>query len=179
MGAYWLFKGYNPNAARTHARAFLCDLLTDRPTTFMVNGDTAIVLEDGHEYLWVAGAWADQGAVISGGGGGGGPEYDNGNSGAAITIDLANGTQQLLTLTDDAVITFDATGAAAGTIYLVRMVQAGNDGWYPTYAGIDDGRWLSATTAPDPNTDDLGETLLILYYDGVHLLQSSNKVGTT
>lgn len=73
--------------------------------------------------------------VLSSSNGAGGSvfaEYNAGNSGASITLDWANGTQQILTLTNNAVISF--TNPSAGGKYYVVLVQDGTGGRVPTYA---------------------------------------------
>lgn len=54
-------------------------------------------------------------------------EYDNGNSGAAATIDWKNGNRQKITLTDDCTLTFIAPYGAAGGLFL-RVIQDGTGG---------------------------------------------------
>ena len=55
------------SATRKTRRRFMCDLLSERPTTGLITGDRIVVLEDGHQYQWAAG-WTDLGAVLGGGG---------------------------------------------------------------------------------------------------------------
>ena len=60
-------------------------------------------------------------------------EYNAGDSGAAITIQWANGPQQILTLTDNAAITL--LGGVPGTEYRLLMIEGGPGGWQPTFDG--------------------------------------------
>lgn len=102
-------------------------------------------------------------------------EYDNGNSGAAKTIDWANGSQQRVTLNANTTLTVN-TPTYAG-FYQLRLVQDGTGSRTVTWSGLTSTRWLGATAAPSPNTAANGETIVTIYYNGTNLTQSLSKVG--
>lgn len=105
-------------------------------------------------------------------------EYNNGNSGTAKTVTLANGQKQKITLTDNATITIDFTGAAV-TTYQLRLIQDSGGGNTVTWSGLSASRWLGASTTPAINTDGNGETIVSIFYDGTNAVQSCVKVGAT
>lgn len=61
-------------------------------------------------------------------------EYDNGNSGAAKTIDFNNGKRQKLTLTDNCTLTFTAVAGSNLTFTtLLKIIQDGTGNWNLTF----------------------------------------------
>lgn len=107
-------------------------------------------------------------------------EYDNGNSGASITIDFANGAMQKVTLNSATPAITIANGPAAGRFRL-KVVQDGSGGRVPSWAGTNysASRWLFTATAPGVNLDINGETFVFFDWDGSKWYQSLAKVGTT
>lgn len=59
--------------------------------------------------------------------------YDAGNSGAAKTIDWANGQKQKVTMTDNC--TFSFTNMVAGATYTLYLIQDGTGGRTHTWTG--------------------------------------------
>lgn len=104
-------------------------------------------------------------------------EYDNGNSGAADTIDFANGQNQKSTLTGDAALTIAAAPGVGH--YQLRLIQDATGGRVPTFVGISAARWLNSSTQPAFNTAAAGETILTFYWDGAAYTIGMQKVGTT
>lgn len=105
-------------------------------------------------------------------------EYNNGNSGTAKTITLANGQKQKLTLTGNLTLTISLTNARPGN-YQIRLIQDGTGGrTLAAISGLSASRWLGATSQPAHNTAIAGETVLSIYYDGANCIQSMSKVGT-
>ncbi len=106
-----------------------------------------------------------------------GTPYDNGNSGAAKTITLANGLKQKITLNAATpALTFDFTGAPTAT-YLIKIVQDATGGRVPSYVGLSSTNWLSSATQPGINLTASKETMLGIYWDGTEAVQSISKVG--
>lgn len=103
-------------------------------------------------------------------------EYDNGNSGAATTITLANGQKQKVTLNSNTTLTVSFTGAAVGT-YQLRLIQDGTGGRTLAWSGLSASRWLGAAAAPAINAAASGETIVNIFYDGTNAVQSLAKVG--
>ena len=104
-------------------------------------------------------------------------EYDNGNSGTAKTVTLANGQKQKLTLTGNLTLTISFTNALPGS-YQIRLIQDGTGGrTLAAISGLSASRWLGSTTQPLHNTAIAGETVLTIYYDGTNAIQSMVKVG--
>jgi hypothetical protein len=104
-------------------------------------------------------------------------EYDNGNSGAADTINFANGQNQKSTLTGDAVLTINAAPGVGH--YQLRLIQDGTGGRVPTFVGISNSRWLNSASQPAFNTAANGETILTFYWDGSAYTIGMQKTGTT
>lgn len=79
-------------------------------------------------------------------------EFDNGNSGAAKTIDFNNGQKQKCTLTDNCVITVTAPSAGVGN-FQVRFIQGTIGGHIPsfptnwTWSNNSDPEWPTAAGA--------------------------------
>ena len=91
-------------------------------------------------------------------------EFDNGNSGSAVTIDWNNGRHQKLTLTDDCAITFTDPQFVGG--YSLRIVQGG--------AGNHDITAIPGIFPASEPTWNQGETddqnLLSIYHDGTNYI---------
>ena len=104
-------------------------------------------------------------------------EYDNGNSGAADSIDFANGQNQKSTLTGDAALTIAAAPGVGH--YQLRLIQDGTGGRVPTFIGVSSSRWLNSSTQPAFNTAAAGETILTFYWDGAKYTIGAQKVGAT
>lgn len=105
-----------------------------------------------------------------------GSEIDNGNSGAAKTIVVANGQKQKLTLNAACTITIDSTGLLVGN-YQLRLIQDATGGRTVAWSGLSASRWLGSTIAPAINSVPNGETLVSMFWDGVNFTQSLAKVG--
>lgn len=102
-------------------------------------------------------------------------EYDNGNSGAAKSIDWANGAQQKVTLNSNTTITI-GTPTYAGH-YQLRLIQDATGSRTVAWSGLTATRWLGSAAAPAINSAANGETLVTLYYSGSTITQSLSKVG--
>jgi hypothetical protein len=87
-------------------------------------------------------------------------EVDDGNSGAADTIDWTLGNKHKSTLTDDCTYTFTAPSGA--TNILLRIVQDGTGGRTVTWPTI---KW-SGGTAPTLSTAAAAEDIVSCYYSG-------------
>jgi hypothetical protein len=89
-------------------------------------------------------------------------EYDNGNSGAAKTVDFgANGSRQRITMTDNCNITL--AGMTVVGQYRVKVIQNGTGNFTPTFAGVPI-TW-AGSDAPDAQAAN-GVTFVDFYYDG-------------
>jgi hypothetical protein len=104
-------------------------------------------------------------------------EYDNGNSGAADTIDFANGQNQKSTLTANTTLTIVAAPGVGH--YQLRLIQDATGGRGVTFVGISSARWLNSTSQPSFNTAASGETILTFYWDGSAYTIGMQKVGAT
>ena len=103
-------------------------------------------------------------------------EYDNGNSGSADTITLANGQKQKSTLTADTTLTLSTTGAPVGH-YQLKLIQDATGGRTVTFSGIGSTAWLNSSTVPDINGAANGVTFVNMYWDGTTIYASMSKVG--
>jgi len=91
-------------------------------------------------------------------------EYDNGNSGTAITLDWNKGNKQKLTLTGAAALTFSASPGAAAS-YVMKLVQDATGSRTITWpASV---KW-SGGTAPVLSTSPGAVDIIGLYYDGTN-----------
>lgn len=89
-------------------------------------------------------------------------EYDNGNSGAAKTITLANAQKQKITLTANTTLTISFTGCTVGD-YQIRLIQDATGGrTLAAISGLSASRWLGSAAQPSHNTAANGETLLTI-----------------
>lgn len=96
-------------------------------------------------------------------------EYDNGNSGAADTIDWGNGNKQKSTLTDNATFTFTNPGGACNVV--LNLVQDGTGSRNPTWpasvkwAGGSEPTWSTGAGAID---------IVSFYFDGTNYYGAAN-----
>lgn len=104
-------------------------------------------------------------------------EYDNGGSGPAHTISLANGTKQKLTINQNTTVTISTTGAGVGH-YQIRLIQHHSGGHTITFSGLNPARWLGSASQPAINTAPFGESILSIFFDGAGIVQSLTKVGS-
>jgi len=88
-------------------------------------------------------------------------EYDNGNSGAAKTIDWHNGNKQLLTLTASCNLTFTNPDGAANLV--LRLIQGGAGGYTLT---LPPSTYIVGGTALTLSAAVGAEDILTLYYPG-------------
>lgn len=87
-------------------------------------------------------------------------EYNNGNSGAAATIDFDNGQFQKITLTANCAFTFDPPSSGVMTVSL-RVIQDGTGGWTITWpVAFAPGGSVSLTTTAGT------VSYVIIKYDG-------------
>ncbi len=106
-------------------------------------------------------------------------EYDNGLSGAAKTIVLANATKQKVVVDMDTELTIDPTGAGVGN-YQIRVIMDDTGGHEVALDGLDPASWLARSGAPassDFNTAPNGRTYLNIFFDGAEMDQSLTRVG--
>jgi hypothetical protein len=104
---------------------------------------------------------------IPNGAGASAPEFDNGNSGAALTVDFSRGAAQKITLTANCTLTL--TSASKGSAYVLNLVQDGTGGRTVTWpASV---KWPGGTgpTLSAANKADL----VTLYYNGTNFLGNS------
>ena len=97
---------------------------------------------------------------------GGFKEYDNGNSGTAITVDWNNGAAQKLTLTGNATLTFTAPTGGAGNIWRIRLrvIQDATGSRTVTWPTI---KWAGGS-APTLTTTASGIDIITFEYDGTN-----------
>lgn len=91
-------------------------------------------------------------------------EYDNGNSGAAKTIDWNNGNKQKLTLTDNVTLTFtapDPTGVGHFQLKLIQDATGSRTVAWPTIK-------TSGGVFPSIASAAAAETIISIYYDGTN-----------
>lgn len=101
------------------------------------------------------------------------PLFNAGNSGASITLDWNNSNEQLLTLTDDAVVTLD--NPRDGGRYVLLLKQDGTGGWVPTLpANVLWPGGTPPTITPDPDVYDL-ITMIYLAGEDVYLAATSQN----
>lgn len=102
-------------------------------------------------------------------------EHDNGNSGAAATINWTNGNKQRITLTANTTLTISAPSAVGE--FKLRLIQDATGGRTVAFSGISSSRWWGSAAQPAFNTAANGETLLAFYYDGTNFSQGAAKIG--
>lgn len=91
-------------------------------------------------------------------------EYDNGNSGTAITIDWTKGDRQLVTLTGN--VTFTFSNAKKGQTLTLRCVEDGTGGRTLTFPTL---KWPGGTVGSATTTAN-AINLYIFYFDGTNYL---------
>lgn len=90
-------------------------------------------------------------------------EYDNGNSGNALTIDWDDGQKQKVTLTDDCTFTFTAPDGVGN--FILRLVQDGTGNRTVTWpASV---LW-PGNSAPTLSTAAAAIDLVAFYVDGTN-----------
>lgn len=87
-------------------------------------------------------------------------EYNNGNSGTAKTITLANGMRQKLTLTGNLTLTISFTNAAVGTHHIRLIQDAAGSRTLANIVNLSTARWLGSTSQPTIVSTANGETWL-------------------
>lgn len=88
-------------------------------------------------------------------------EHDNGNSGAADTINWNNGQKQLSTLTDNVTFTFtDPAGPCNLVFHLIQDAGGTNTATWPASV-----KWPGGT-APVISAGALAEDIVTFYFDG-------------
>jgi hypothetical protein len=96
------------------------------------------------------------------------PEFNNGNSGAAPTIDWSNGQSQKIVLTANATATL--TNPVAGEVYMLKVVQDGTGSRTLTLPGT--AKWAGAAAAT-LTTTAAAIDVLTLYFDGTNYFVSA------
>ncbi len=91
-------------------------------------------------------------------------EYDNGNSGAAATIDFANGQKQKITLTANTTLTIAAPPGVGH--YQLRLIEDATGGRTLAFTGLAANLWIASATQPDHNTAANGISVWNGFYDG-------------
>lgn len=90
-------------------------------------------------------------------------EFDNGNSGASITINFGRSQKQKLTLTANTTLTFTAPPGVGN--FLLKLVQDGTGGRLITWpASV---KWASNTT-PTLSSNASVTDIATFYYDGTN-----------
>lgn len=105
-------------------------------------------------------------------------EVDDGNSGAAKTIDFANGSNRKVTLTA-ATVTLTITTPAAPGHYQLKIIQDATGGRAISWAGsaYSASRWGGSAAAPSLNTNANGVSVVNFWFDGTNLYQTLFRVG--
>jgi hypothetical protein len=99
-------------------------------------------------------------------------EFDNGNSGAAKTIDFTTGSLQKVVLT--AVCAFTLIPPTLPGYFQLKL-QAGAGAGQPTFAT--QVNWFEATTPPTVSLVLNKFSILSLYYDGANWFGSGGRYG--
>lgn len=90
-------------------------------------------------------------------------EYDNGNSGASITINFGRSQKQKLTLTANTTLTFNAPPGVGN--FLLKLVQDGTGGRLITWpASV---KW-TLNTSPTLSSNANSVDIATFYYDGTN-----------
>ncbi len=126
--------------------------------TFVSDG-TAKSADLNTEFLAITDAFAAVNVLI-----GNGIEYDNGNSGTAITINPANGIFQKVTL-NAATPAITISVATAVGHYHLKIVQDGSGGRLPSWVGFTSGQCVG-NAFPTIASAVAGVTFMTLYWDG-------------
>jgi len=129
---------------------------------FRLSGFANVTVEPNNCVLLYYDARARRWILVASSGGGAGSiysEFDAGDSGASITIDWASGTQQILTLTANAALSF--SNPVEGAEYRLVLVQDGSGGRVPTFAA---NVFIDNTALPALKTQPGDLVLLTLAY---------------
>ena len=102
-------------------------------------------------------------------------EYDNGNSGAAKTIDWSNGQNQKITV--NANTTLPVLSASGVGHYQLRLIQDATGARTVAFTGVSASRWLNSVAQPAFNTAAAGETILTFFWNGSVFTVGMQKVG--
>lgn len=106
-------------------------------------------------------------------------EYDNGTSGSAKTITLANGNLQKISIDQTCTLTIDSTGALPG-VYRLRLITTTASYVTATWSGLSGSNWLGSASAPGIRYGAVGYvSLLEMFLDGANIVQRLTKVGAT
>ena len=95
-------------------------------------------------------------------------EYDNGNSGAADTVDWGKGNKQKSTMTDDCTYTFTAPDGPCNV--MLKLIQDGTETRVPTWPGTV--KWPGGTE-PTWSTAASAVDMISFYYDGTNYYGSA------
>ena len=95
-------------------------------------------------------------------------EFDAGNSGSTLTIDLDAAASQKITMT--ASCTFTITNPEIGGTYVLKIVQDGTGGWAITWPATV--KWPS-NTIPTFDTTAAHASIVTLYWDGTDYFASA------
>ena len=99
-------------------------------------------------------------------------QYDAGSSGAAKTIDFANGQKQKLLLTGNCTVSLSFPGVGA---FQIILTQDGTGNRSVTWSGVT--LYVDSPTAPEINTAAGGATLVSVFYDGANVWLGAGKVN--
>lgn len=78
------------------------------------------------------------------------------NSGSSLTLDLANGTLQIITLTASCTFTFPT--ATAGKSFMMMLIQNGTGGWSVTWPSVTNAvKWPGGTAPTITSTASKGD----------------------
>lgn len=101
-----------------------------------------------------------------------GSQYNAGNSGAAITLNFAQGQKQLLTLTANATVSFSFPGVGN---YQIVLRQDATGSRTVAWSGVS--LWVGSATQPAINTAANGYTLVSVFWDGTAAWLGAAKVN--
>jgi hypothetical protein len=99
-------------------------------------------------------------------------QYSAGNSGAAVTVNFANGQKQSLTLTGNATVTLQFPGVGN---YQLLLTQDATGSRTVTWSGVS--RYVGSATAPAINTTANNSTVVSIYFDGTNAWLAASKVN--
>lgn len=91
-------------------------------------------------------------------------EYNNGNSGAAITVNFANGDRQLVTISANTTLSW--SNAIQGQCLILRLVENGTGNFTIT---LPSGKWPNGSAGTFTTTPN-AINLLAVYFDGANYL---------
>ena len=89
----------------------------------------------------------------------------------------SHGQFQKIELTGNCTITI--TNPSGVCHNQLRLIQNGSGGNTVTWAGLNPNRWIGSAAVPSINSTSNGETVVNMFFDGVNILQSMCRVGTT